>query len=125
MTDTVPLLPIRERIKDLNTKAYYLLVALSFVYRTDSGSRLLKSAFTLTAITAVLPVQDYIESVPWLERFRALKVIFLGVALLLTVFWIWEVDSPLDQYQILQSMGRILCSLEDGGRRTMVRRPNS
>lgn len=44
MADTVPLLPIRERIKDLNTKAYYLLVALSFVYRTDSGSRLLKSA---------------------------------------------------------------------------------
>jgi len=93
MTDTVPLLPIRERIKDLNTKAYYLLVALSFVYRTDSGSRLLKSAFTLTAITAVLPVQDYIESVPWLERFRALKVVFLGVALLLTVFWIWEVGT--------------------------------
>ena len=67
MADTVPLLPIRERIKDLNTKAYYLLVALSFVYRTDSGSRLLKSAFTLTAIAAVLPVQDYIESAPWLE----------------------------------------------------------
>ena len=93
MTDAVPLLPIRERNKDLNTKAYYLLVALSFVYRTDSGSRLLKSAFTLTAITAVLPVQDYIESVPWLERFRALKAIFLGVALLLTVFWIWEVGT--------------------------------
>jgi len=64
MADTVPLLPIRERIKDLNTKAYYLLVALCFVYRTDSGSRLLKSAFTLTAIAAVLPVQDYIESAP-------------------------------------------------------------
>ena len=93
MADKVPLLPIRERIKDLNTKAYYLLVALSFVYRTDSGSRLLKSAFTLTAIAAVLPVQDYIESAPWLERFRALKVTFLAVALVLTVFWIWEVGT--------------------------------
>ncbi len=28
MKDEVPLLPIRERIKDLNIKAYYLLVAL-------------------------------------------------------------------------------------------------
>ena len=93
MADAVPLLPIRERIKDLNTKAYYLLVALSFVYRTASGSRSLKSAFTLTAIAAVLPVQDYIESAPWLERFRALKVIFLGVALVLTVFWIWEAGT--------------------------------
>jgi len=90
MADLVPLLPIRERIKDLNTKAYYLLVALSFVYGTNSGSRSLKAAFTLTAIAAVLPVQDYIKSPPWLERFRALKVIFLVVALVLTVFWIWE-----------------------------------
>ena len=93
MADTVPLLSIRERIKDLNTKAYYLLVALSFVYRTASGSRSLKSAFTLTAIAAVLPVQDYIKSAPWLERFRALKVIFLGVALVLTVFWIWDAGT--------------------------------
>ena len=93
MADAVPLLPIRERIKDLNTKAYYLLVALSFVYRTDSGSRLLKSAFTLTAIAAVLPIQDYIKSAPWLEGFRALKVIFLGLALVFTVFWIWEAGT--------------------------------
>ena len=90
MADTVPLLSIRERIKDLNAKAYYLLVALSFVYRTGSGSRSLKSAFTLTAIAAVLPVQDYIQSASWLERFRTLKVIFLGVALVLTVFWMWD-----------------------------------
>ena len=93
MPNTVPLIPIRERIKDLNTKAYYLLVALSFVYRTDSASRLLKSAFTLTAIAAVLPIQDYIESAPWLERFRALKVVFLAVALVLTVSWIWEAGT--------------------------------
>ena len=93
MPDTEPLLPIRERIKNLNTKLYCLLVALSFVYRTDSGSRLLKSAFTLTAIAAVLPIQDYIKSALWLEGFRTLKVIFLGVALVLTVFWIWEAGA--------------------------------
>ena len=93
MAETVPLLPIRERIRDLNTKAYYLLVALSFVYRTNSESRSLKSAFTLTALAAVLPVQDYVKSAPWLERFRALKVIFLAVALVLTVFWIWNAGA--------------------------------
>jgi len=54
---------------------------------------LLKSAFTLTAIAAVLPIQDYIESAPWLERFRALKVVFLAVALVLTVSWIWEAGT--------------------------------
>ena len=68
-------------------------MALSFVYRTDSGSRLLKSAFTLTAIAAVLPIQDYIKSASWLEGFRALKVIFLGVALVLMVLWIWEAGA--------------------------------
>jgi hypothetical protein len=54
---------------------------------------LLKSAFTLTAIAAVLPIQDYIKSALWLEGFRTLKVIFLGVALVLTVFWIWEAGA--------------------------------
>lgn len=92
MADPVPLLPVRERIKDLNTKAYYLLVALSFVYGTNSGSRLLKCAFTLTAVSAVMPVQDYIKSASWLEFLRAVKVIFLMAALIFTVFWIWEVE---------------------------------
>ena len=95
MAETVSGLPIRERIKDLNTKAYYLLVALSFVYRTDSGSRLLKSAFTLTAIAAVLPIQDYIKSALWLEFFRTAKVLFLTAALIFTVFWIWEAGATL------------------------------
>jgi hypothetical protein len=93
MRDKVPLLPIRERIKDLNTKAYYLLVALSFIYRTSSGSHSLKSAFALTAIAAVLPVQDYVESAFWLECFRAVKVIFLAAALVFTVFWIWTAPA--------------------------------
>ena len=93
MKDPVPLLPIRECIKDLNTKAYYLLVALSFIYRTSSGSHSLKWAFGLTAIAAVLPVQDYVKSAFWLECFRAFKVIFLALALAFTVFWIWTAPS--------------------------------
>jgi len=93
MTGTVPLIPIRERIKDLNTKAYYLLVALSFIYRTSSGAHSLKWAFTLTAISAVFPVQDYVKSAFWLGCFRALKVVFLTAALVFTVFWIWTVPA--------------------------------
>src|ERR1700736_6331289 len=38
MTDTVPQTAIRDRLRDLNTKAYFLLVALSFVYRTNSAT---------------------------------------------------------------------------------------
>jgi hypothetical protein len=94
MTDTVPAIPIRERLKDLNTKAYYLLVALSFIYRTSSESRSLKWAFTLTAIVAVLPVQDFIESVSWLKGFRIFKVICLAAALVFTIFWIWTASTP-------------------------------
>ncbi|MGB8885473.1 MAG: hypothetical protein WCC87_02055 [Candidatus Korobacteraceae bacterium] len=93
MTDKVPLPPIRERIKDLNIKAYYLLVALSFIYRTSSGSHSLKWAFALTAVAAVFPVQDYVESAFWLECFRAVKVIFLAAALVFTVFWIWTASA--------------------------------
>ena len=93
MPGTLPPIPIRERIKDLNTKAYYLLVALSFIYRTSSGAHSLKWAFTLTAISAVLPVQDYVKSVFLLECFRTLKVVFLTAALVFTVFWIWTVPA--------------------------------
>jgi|SRR5579863_3513758 len=79
---------IRGRLKDLNTKAYYLLVALSFIYRTSSGSSLLKWAFTLTAVVAVLPVQDYVPSA-FLSCIRLLKVIGLLAALICALFWIW------------------------------------
>lgn len=89
MADTESLPPIRERIKDLNTKAYYLLVALSFVYRTSAASHLLKWALTLTALAAVLPVQDYVKGTFWLEFFRAAKVIALAFALILMLCWIW------------------------------------
>ena len=80
--------PIRERLKDLNTKAYYLLVALSFVYRTNPTFPL-KLAFFLTAIVAVAPVQDWVESENWLKYIRFGKVVCLYAALLCTIFWIW------------------------------------
>jgi predicted membrane protein len=89
MTDTVSPSPLRERIKDLNTKAYYLLVALSFIYRTSSESHLLKWALTLVAISAVFPVLDYVKSTYLLEIIRAMKVIFMTVALIFTLCWIW------------------------------------
>lgn len=89
MADTAPAAPLRERVKDLNTKAYYLLVALSFLYRTSSESRSLKWALTLVAISAVLPVLDYVKSTRLLEVIRALKVIVMTAALVLTLCWIW------------------------------------
>ena len=89
MTNTVEPLDIRERLKDLNTKAYYLLVALSFVYRTNTVSFALKLAFTLTAVVAVLPVQDYVTSASWLERIRFSKMIGLAAALVSALWWIW------------------------------------
>jgi hypothetical protein len=95
MKDEV-LLPIRERIKDLNTKAYYLLVALSFIYRTSSGAHSLKWALTLTALAAVLPVQDYVKSRFWLECFRALKLVALTIALVCAIFWIWTTPATLN-----------------------------
>jgi uncharacterized membrane-anchored protein len=82
-------LPIRERIRDLNTKAYYLLVALGFIYRRSPGENTLKWAFTLTALVAVLPIQDFLKSRFGLECFRASKVLFLTAALVFTIFWIW------------------------------------
>ena len=90
MKETVPLIPIRDRIRDLNTKGYYLLVALSFIYRASVRSPLLKLAFTLTALATVVPVQDYIESAPWLERIRLSKVIGLILALACTLWWMWK-----------------------------------
>lgn len=87
------MVPIRERLKDLNTKAYYLLVALSFVYRTSSGARSLKLALTLTAVVAVLPVQDYVKSTFLLEAIRIFKVIGLIAALCFAVFWLWTTGA--------------------------------
>ena len=92
MTGTVPMLGIRDRLRDLNTKAYYLLVALSFIYRT-SGTLPLKVAITLTALVAVLPVQDRVTSERWLDRIRLLKGIGLWAALAFTLYWIWTTGA--------------------------------
>jgi hypothetical protein len=82
-------LPLRDRIRDLNTKAYYLLVALSFLNRASARSYLLKLALTLTALVAVLPVLDYVESKAVLAQIRSFKVIGLASALAFTLVWIW------------------------------------
>ena len=79
---------IRERLKDLNTKAYYLLVALSFLYRTNPSISL-KLALTLTALVAVAPVQDYVTSNKVLEGLRVFKVVALWGALVFSLWWLW------------------------------------
>jgi hypothetical protein len=83
---------IRDRITALNTKAYYLLVALSFIFALHPQHPPLsfKLALTLTAIVAVLPVQDYFySSDSWLNFMRVLKVILLTTALVCTLWWTW------------------------------------
>lgn len=83
---------VRSRLGDLNTKAYYLLVALSFIYvraaGTQSTFRWIKWALALTAVSAVLPLQDYPERRLWLEMFRLFKVLCLTAALICTLVWI-------------------------------------
>jgi hypothetical protein len=87
--ETEPLPPIRDRLRDLNTKAYYLLVALSFIYgKANEGSWSLKVALSLTAFVAVLPVQDYVESKRCLEIIRRAKIVGLVLALGFTLYWI-------------------------------------
>ena len=92
--ETEQLAPIRKRLTDLNTKAYYLLVALSFLYIKYSGTVALslKAALTLTAAVAVAPVQDWIESARKLEWIRRGKVVFLWLALFFTLWWVWRVS---------------------------------
>ena len=84
-----------DRIRDLNTKAYYLLVALSFLYRMSSSSERLsiRVAITLTALVAVLPVQDYFK----IERKLILtfKVVALTLALWCTIWWLWVPPAQL------------------------------
>ncbi len=84
---------IPKRLTELNTKAYYLLVALSFLYsRLKSPATLsLKIAITLTAIVAVLPVQDYPPET-WKKTINGIrwgKVIILTAAFFFTLWWVW------------------------------------
>jgi hypothetical protein len=89
MTETVSRPCIRKRLGDLDTKGYYLLVALSFIYRSGSTAWLLKLAFTLTALAVVAPVQDLTESAWWLRRLRDGKSLFLYGAMICALLWIW------------------------------------
>lgn len=85
---------IGKRLGDLNTKAYYLLVALSFLYFRGgtSGTALqLKLALTLTSLAAVLPLQDFFKGkICWLWFALWFKVVLLSAALLFTLWWIWH-----------------------------------
>jgi len=89
-----PLQP-RDRLRDLNTKAYYLLVALSFLYvrRGSAATIFLKLALTLTALVAVAPVQDFTNSDPWLWRMRVGKIVCLWLALVFALLWVWAPAS--------------------------------
>jgi uncharacterized protein YlxW (UPF0749 family) len=87
--DAKDLQPLRDRLKELNTKAYYLLVALSFVY-SKNPTRSLKWGLTLTALVAVLPVQDYFGSELALNIIRCLKVALLTAAMIFTLVWVWS-----------------------------------
>lgn len=88
MTEKVPHPCVRERLKDLNTKAYYLLVALSFIYRSGSATWALKLAFALTAAVAVAPVQDFFDSALGLKWIRNGKIALLWAALFFTLVWL-------------------------------------
>jgi hypothetical protein len=90
MTEIIPRTCIRKRLGDLDTKGYYLLVALSFIYRSGTESWLLKLAFTLTALAVVAPVQDFTESGWWLKRMRDGKTVFLYGAMICALLWIWR-----------------------------------
>jgi hypothetical protein len=82
--------PLRQRLTQLNTKAYYLLVALSFLYRPNPAL-FFKLALSLTAFVAVLPVQDYFfNSERWLTGMRVVKVVLLTAALFCSLLWIWD-----------------------------------
>ena len=91
--DTAAPINIRDRLRDLNTKAYYLLVALSFVYRT-SPTRSLKLAITLTALVAVLPLQDLLKSQRTLDIARWSKAALLTLALGSALWWVWSATAP-------------------------------
>lgn len=94
MRETVPQSLIRERIRDLDTKAYYLLVALSFIYGRAMGAKPIKWAFILTVAVGIVPVQDYIKSKAALEVIRFLKVLGLIAASIFMLYWIWRVGTP-------------------------------
>jgi hypothetical protein len=75
---------LEERIRDLNTKDYYLLVVLSFLYTDlkNTPGHLAVIAIVLLVI-AIMPMQDY----PWAQRhlntLRWFKVAILNITAVL------------------------------------------
>ncbi len=90
MTSEDEISAIRTRLTALNTKAYYLLVALSFLYyrQGQTAARSLKTALILTAFVAAVPVQDWVQRLCTLEWIRRQKVVFLCIAFVATVWWV-------------------------------------
>lgn len=90
MEQTAEMIPeVRCRLRDLNTKAYYLLVALSFIYgRGNEGACSLKIALSLTAVSAVLPVQDLAKTITSSRIIQGGKIVCLTLALIFTLYWI-------------------------------------
>jgi hypothetical protein len=92
MDEKVPEKSVRDRLTELNTKAYYLLVALSFLFfgtGTKPPSVFLKLALSLTAVVAVFPVQDFSTSRSYLNFWRWSKVCLLITAFGFSLWWIW------------------------------------
>jgi amino acid permease len=83
---------IRDRLEALNTKAYYLLIALGFLYGRGFGALSFKWALALTAVVAVLPVQDYLPASA-LKRIQFAKVALLVVALVCTLIWLYTATA--------------------------------
>lgn len=90
-----PLDHVKARLMALNTKGYYLLVALTFLYtKSETPAFSLKAAVVLTITAAVPPLQDFwADSYAWLNAVRCFKAIFLWLAFFSTLFWAFCVHS--------------------------------
>lgn len=77
----------RERLRELNTKGYYLLVALSFIYFRNWNSLIVRLSVIFTAVAAAFPLQDLkvFFGECWLEFVRVFKILLLAAAVVLIV----------------------------------------
>lgn len=89
---------LKERLKELNKKAYYLLVALSFLFvlgKSNNGnwqhdSLPIKVALTFTTFAAVIPLQDFVSKEnTCLQLVRWFKAVMLIIASAFTLYWLW------------------------------------
>jgi uncharacterized membrane protein YjfL (UPF0719 family) len=90
---------LKERLVELNQKAYYLLVALSFLFVLGGKSNNsnwqqfslpIKVALSFTLFAAVIPLQDFVpKENSFLQLVRWFKVVMLIIALAFTLFWLW------------------------------------